>query len=81
MFTYCLLRGYHNGVLKDEQYRAAGLSAFNALVETKLTEEGLKDIYTSSSVTGDKNRYQVNGYTVDDGKGVGPFILATKYAY
>ena len=57
------------------------MRAFNALVETKLTEEGLEDIYTSSSVTSDKNRYQVNGYTVDDGKGAGPFILASKYAY
>ena len=81
MFAYCLLRGYHNGVLKDDEFRTAGLRAFNALAETKLTEKGLEDIYDSSSVTGDKNMYQINGYVVDDGKGAGPFILASKYAY
>ena len=60
---------------------AAGLRAFKALVETKLTEDGLTDIYTSSSVTSDKNLYQRNGYTTNDGKGVGPLIMAANYAY
>ena len=68
-------------MLKDEGYRTAGLRAFNALVETKMTEDGLIDIYTSSSVTSDKNLYPRNDYTTNDGKGVGPLILATKYAY
>ena len=81
MFAYCLLRGYHTGLLEDEAFRTAGLRAFNALVETKLTEDGLTDIYTSSSVTSDKNLYQKNGYTTNDGKGVGPLILAANYAY
>jgi unsaturated rhamnogalacturonyl hydrolase len=81
MFAYCLLRGYHNGLLKDDRFRTAGLWAFNAMVETKLTEEGLTDIYSSSSVTGNKNLYQKNGYVTNDGKGVGPFIMAANYAY
>jgi rhamnogalacturonyl hydrolase YesR len=81
MFTYCLLRGYHNGLLKDEHFREAGLKGFNALVETKITDEGLIDIYRSSSVTGDKNRYQVNGYVKNEGKGIAPLIMASKYAY
>ena len=81
MFAYCLLRGYHKGILKDEKFRRAGLKGFNALVETKLTDEGLIDVYSSSSVTTNKNRYQVNGYVTNDGKGVGPFIMAAKYAY
>lgn len=81
MFAYCLLRGYHNGILEDVAYKEAGLRAFNALVETKMTEEGLVDIYTSSSVTANKNLYQKNGYTVNDGKGVAPLILASKYVY
>ena len=80
MFAYCLLRGYHNGLLTDERYREAGLRAFNALAETRLTTEGLTDIYTSSSVTANKNLYQRNGYTTNDGKGVAPLILAAKYA-
>lgn len=81
MFTYCLLRGYHNGLLKDEHFREAGLRGFNALVETKITEDGLIDIYRSSSVTADKNKYQVNGYVVNEAKGIAPLILASKYAY
>ena len=81
MFTYCLLRGYNSGILKDETFRISGLKGFNALVEDKLFEDGLQDVYTSSSVTSDKNLYQKNGYTTNDGKGVGPFIMATKYVY
>ena len=50
MFAYCLLRGYHNGLLNEEYFREAGLWAFNALVELKMTEEGLTDVYHSSSV-------------------------------
>ena len=80
MFAYCLLRGYHCGLLPDEAYRSAGLKAFNSLVESKLTEDGLTDIYTSSSVTSNKDLYQRNGYTTNDGKGVGPLILAAVYA-
>lgn len=81
MFAYCLLRGYHTGLLPEEESRLAGLRAFNALVETRLTEEGLTDIYSSSSVTGNKNLYQKNGYVTNDGKGVGPLIMAAVYAY
>jgi len=81
MFAYCLLRGYHDGLLQGEAYRSAGLCAFNALTETLLKEEGLTDVYSSSSVTSDRNKYQVNDYAVNDGKGVGPYILAAKYAY
>ena len=80
MFAYCLLRGYHNGLLENEKCRLSGLAAFNALVETKMTENGLTDIYSSSSVTGNKDLYQKNGYVANDGKGVGPFIMAAVYA-
>ena len=81
MFTYCLLRGYHNGLLEDPQYRKTGLEAFNALVEQKLTDDGLTDVYSSSSVTSDKNMYQRNGYVTNEAKGVAPLLLAAKYAY
>ena len=81
MFTYCLLRGYKSGILRDEKFRISGLKGFNALVEDKLCDEGLKDVYTSSSVTSNKNLYQKNGYTTNDGKGVGPFIMAANYVY
>ena len=81
MLAYALLRGYHNGLLQREQYRAAGLQAFNALVETKLTDQGLTDHIHSSAVHTSPSMYQISGYMTDDGKGVGPFIMAVKYAY
>lgn len=81
MLANCLLRGYHNGLLELKEYHTAGMRAFNSLVETKLTQDSLNDIYTSSSATSNKDLYQRNGYTVDDGKGVGPFLLAARYAY
>ena len=79
MFAYCLLKGYKLGLLEDVKFRECGIKAFNSLVETKLTSDGLVDIYRSSSVTSDKNMYQRNGYAIDDGKGVAPFIMAAKY--
>ena len=81
MFSYCLLRGYRKGILKDDKFLVSGLKSFNALVETKLTDDGLTDIYSSSSVTANKNLYQKNGYVTNDGKGVGPFIMAANYVY
>lgn len=78
MFAYCLLRGYRNGILGEDMY-LAGLRAFNALVETKLTEDGLTDICLKSAVHTSANMYQAFGYVANDGKGVGPLILAANY--
>ena len=78
MFAYCLLKGYKCGFLAQE-HRTAGLRAFNSLVETKLTEDGLVDILNSSSVVSESYRYMVSGYVTDDGKGAGPFILSACY--
>ena len=81
MLTYSLLRGYHKGLLQEEVFRVAGLRAYNSLVETKLTSEGLTDIILASAVHTNTTMYQISGYVINDGKGVGPFIMATKYAY
>ena len=69
------------GLLDDESYRTSGLKAFNALVETRLTDEGLQGILNSAHVMTNLNNYQVSGYKVNDGKGAGPLILAANYAY
>ena len=81
MLAYALLRGYHSGLLQDESYRKAGLFAFNGLVETKLTAEGLTDHIHSSAVHENPSMYQISKYMTNDGKGVGPFIMALKYVY
>lgn len=79
MFAYCLLRGYQNGLLENEAYLAAGLRAFNSIVETKLTEEGLIDTLASGTVSNNKGFYQASGYAVNDGKGIGPLLMSLKY--
>ena len=81
MFAYCLLRGYHNGLLEDARCRAAGLRAFNSMAERKLTENGLMDICLKSAVHTNPVMYQYFGYVENDGKAVGPFLLAAGYAY
>lgn len=79
MFAYCLLRGYHDGLLDDEAYREAGLRAFNSMVETRMTDEGLIDTMKSSGVTSDINRYAINKYVVNEAKGIAPLIMASCY--
>ena len=81
MFAYCLLRGYHSGLLKDAEFRTAGLRAYNALMETKMTGEGLIDTIASCNVVVNQANYMASGYAVNDGKGIGPLMMATKYAY
>ncbi len=79
MLAYCLLRGYKDGLLSDNELRLAGLRAFNSLVETKMSDEGLLDIYRSSSVTTNPDRYQVNDYVINEAKGIGPLIMTSIY--
>ena len=67
-------------MLSQELYNA-GVRAYNALVEIKLGKNGLEDVLSKSAVYTSPNMYQVFDYVTNDGKGVGPFILATKYAY
>ena len=46
------------------------------LIDRKLTDEGLTDIYLMTEATGSNNYDNVNWYFTNEGKGVGPFILA-----
>ncbi len=80
MFAYSLLRGSDSGLLTDKALRNAGITAFKALTENEITEEGLLDVYRSSSVTPEPDKYQINGFCTNDGKGVGPYIMTAAYA-
>ncbi len=75
MFVYTILKGIRKGWLK-ESYRDAAIKGFVGMVEQKLKNGGLQDIYLKASAN-NTNNYEIPGYYLpDEGKGSGPFIMA-----
>lgn len=82
MLAYCLLRGYQDGILKDEAFHKGGLAAFNAMVKYHYTEaDGLTDTLLGMGPGEAEKHYLKAGYTANDAKGIAPLILAACYAY
>ena len=80
MLTYCLLKGYHDGILKDEEFRNAGITAFNAMVENYYNEtDGLTDTLISMGPASKETDYQNPQFVSNEAKGVAPLIMAAKY--
>jgi len=75
MMCYIILKGVRKGWL-DVSYREKGVKAFVGLAEEKLDETGLRDIYLMASASGVNNYEETKRYLTDEGKGVGPFIMA-----
>lgn len=75
MMSYIILKGVRKGWL-DASYQEAGIRAFVGLVEEKLDESGLRDIYLKASANGSNNYENTKYYLTDEGKGSGPFIMA-----
>ena len=75
MIVYTILKGVRNGWL-DASYKEAALKGFLAMVETKMDEEGLHDIYLKASANNTNNYEDTEYYLTDEGKGAGPFIMA-----
>lgn len=75
MMVYTILKGVRNGWL-DESYAEAAVKAFVAMVELKLDEEGLHDIYFKATANNTDNYQDQEYYLTDEGKGSGPFIMA-----
>lgn len=75
MFIYTILKGVRKGWL-DASYRDAAVRAFHALVERKLTDRGLEDIYLKASANNTNNYELTEYYLPDEGKGSGPFLMA-----
>ncbi|MCD8373411.1 MAG: glycoside hydrolase family 88 protein [Clostridia bacterium] len=75
MIVYSLLKGVRLGLL-DESYIQPALESFCGVCESKLSCEGLKDIYFKASANGENNYENAADYLTDEGKGVGPFIMA-----
>lgn len=75
MIVYTILKGVRNGWL-DASYKEAALKGFLAMVETKMDERGLHDIYLKASANNTNNYEDTEYYLTDEGKGAGPFIMA-----
>ena len=78
MMIYCILKAIRLGFLEDTDgnYKRAAQTGFCALVEDKLTAEGLKDIYLMAAASGADNYGTLDWYKTNEGKGIGPFIMA-----
>lgn len=80
MISYCLLKGYREGILKDEEFRRAGLAAFNAIVENHFDEEtGLSDTLISMGPADTEAAYQNPQFVTNEAKGIAPLIMAAEY--
>ncbi len=75
MMVYTILKGVRLGLL-DPAYREPAVRAFTAIVETKLVDGRLTDIYLKASANNQNNYENTDYYLPDEGKGVGPFIMA-----
>ncbi|MCI8624274.1 MAG: hypothetical protein HFG26_11540 [Provencibacterium sp.] len=78
MLIYCILKAVRMGWLEDTvgSYRLAAQKAFCCMAEEKLHQNALKDIYLMAEATGLNNYERADWYKVDEGKGVGPYIMA-----
>lgn len=79
MMIYALLKAVRTGFLDDAKgrYTACACKAYTALVHDKLTGGRLRDIYLMASASGENNYENPDCYLCDEGKGVGPFLMAT----
>ena len=75
MMIYMLLKGVRKSWL-NESYREPAIKAFNAIVNTKLHDNILEDIYLKASANNTYNYEIPEYYLPDEGKGSGPFIMA-----
>jgi unsaturated rhamnogalacturonyl hydrolase len=78
MMSYAILRAVRNGWLEDVDgtYTDAAIKAFEGIVNNKLVGGELIDTYFKGSASGSDNYHTASYYYADEGKGVGPFIMA-----
>ncbi len=79
LIAYAMLKSYSEGWIGDS-YCEAGLRAFNGTVRTQLDGDSFRNIYLSSGVGTTAESYLVNGYKVNEAKGVAPLMMAACFA-
>ena len=82
MMAYTLLKTYNDGITTDTKYLQAGLKAFQGIMTNKVRQTRgdyqVQDIYKSSSVFSDPERYCLREkYVQNEAKGIAPLFFAT----
>ena len=75
MMSYALLKGARLGVL-GEEYAEKGAEVFDRLTRDKLKGNALTGVYLVASANGQDNYRRLDYYMPQEGKGVGPYIMA-----
>ncbi len=75
MMAYAMLKGARLGLLGTE-YGDAGEKAFCTLTDLKLKGSALTDVYLMAAASGKDNYHDEDYYMLQEGKGVGPYIMA-----
>ena len=75
MMSYALLKGARIGLLSPEK-AAVGAEIFDTLTRQKLKGNALTDVYLMATASGEDNYRRADYYMPQEGKGVGPYIMA-----
>ncbi len=75
MLAYTIAKAVNKGWLV-ESYLDYAKKAFTGMTENKLSNGSLSDIYFKASATGSNNYENTSYYYSNEGKGVGPYIMA-----
>ena len=75
MMSYALLKGARLGLLPKTCGDIGG-TIFNRLTDQKLKGDALTDVYLVAAASGQDNYRRLDYYMPQEGKGVGPYIMA-----
>ena len=75
MMSCALLKGARIGLLSPEK-AAVGAEIFDTLTRQKLKGNALTDVYLMATASGQDNYRRADYYMPQEGKGVGPYIMA-----
>ena len=75
MMSYALLKGARLGLL-DRKYADVGEDVFSRMTDEKLKGSALTDVYLVAAASGLDNYRRPDYYMPQEGKGVGPYIMA-----
>ena len=75
MMSYAILKGARTGLLAPS-WADIGAQVFDALTREKLKGSALTDVYLVATASGQDNYRRPDYYMPQEGKGVGPYIMA-----
>lgn len=75
MLAYTIAKAVNKGWISWD-YAQYAKKAFQGMVENKLSNNNLSDIYFKASASGSNNYETASNYYTNEGKGFGPFIMA-----